>query len=157
MAIQVAITAVGMAIALVAIHGPAILLTLCLSLSAANLVSAAYLHWRQVLALPAASDSRSRQLLGNVAASAVSIVPGIVVAGWLEGTVGSGYPQLGVAIAAIAASGFFCLGIQWIRGSGELRSLLFRILSPTSSGGLNGIARTGNSTERSGAAVEPPR
>jgi putative peptidoglycan lipid II flippase len=156
MAIRVAITAGGVPVALTAVDGTAILWALCLSLSAANLVCAMYLYWRQVRVLPAAPDSRGGQLLGDVIASAISIIPGVLVAGWLEGTVGSGHGHVGVALAAMATSGIFYLSLQWIRGSRELRSLVLGSRGSESGAGSREITRAGTSAEHIDAAMEPP-
>jgi putative peptidoglycan lipid II flippase len=132
MAIRLAIAFVGMAIAMRVEDSALVLWTLGLALSAANLSAAAYLHRSQVAALPVIRPSLAPQLLGDLCAAAVSILPGILVASSLAGAAGNPYQSIGVAIAAIAASGAAYLAIQWLRGSEPLRALLAGLLGGSS-------------------------
>jgi putative peptidoglycan lipid II flippase len=123
MAIRAAVTFLGMAIALSTMRGAAILWTLGLSLSAANLVASAYLRWSQIRVLPPLPANKRYCLLGDMAASAIAVAPSVVIAGWVDGLIDDRYDGIVAGIAAIASSGLLYLIIQRARGSGELKSL----------------------------------
>jgi hypothetical protein len=129
MAIRAALAFVGMAVALSVMHDTAILWTLGLSLSGANLIAAAYLHRSQVRALPRLPAEKLHRLLGDLVASLVAIMPGLAVTLWLTGVADDHYHNIGICIAAVAASGLAYLLIQWTRGSVELKSLLSGIFT----------------------------
>jgi putative peptidoglycan lipid II flippase len=147
MATRAAIALMGMVLALSAMDGIAVLWTLGLAVSAANLTSAAYLYRSVVLALPGAARYRSHPLIGELGASAISIVPGALIAAWLERATGTSYQKIGLAIAVIAVSGSFYLVIQWMRASRELISLLSGTRGPGLLGRSGERSRSGSSME----------
>jgi putative peptidoglycan lipid II flippase len=119
MMIRAAVAFIGMMLALSTMGGLAILWTLGLFLSAANLISAAFFHWNLKSPFPAEPTPRSSQLVSQLATSVISIVPGIFTAVLLTRTVG----DIGGAVAAVAVAGIVYLTIQWLCGSSELGSL----------------------------------
>jgi putative peptidoglycan lipid II flippase len=115
-------TMVGMALALGAMEGTAVLWTIGLCFSGSNMLAAAFLHVRLVRALPKVS-TRSH-LIGNLTVSAVAVGAGAGLAAWLGDDVhGQWYSAVG-ALAPPGVSGICYLGLQWVRGSDELRQLL---------------------------------
>jgi len=140
MIVKATISFAGMAFALAALEGPAILWALGLSASLANLVAALYLHHANVSALPAVAGHGVRNLLVDVAIAAVAVVPGLMVADLLEGVWTSHYQGIGIALAAILVSAAVYLTLQRLRGSIELQLVLSSILAsslsrrPASSG-----------------------
>jgi putative peptidoglycan lipid II flippase len=128
MAIRAALAVIGMAIAVSAMHGEAILWTLGLSLSGANLIAAAYLHRSQVRRLPLLPAGKLDRFLGDVVASVIAAFVGLVVALWLADVTQDHYRSIGTCVAVLGASGLSYLCIQWARGSAELNSLLSGIL-----------------------------
>ena len=113
----------GMACAMIAFDGVAIIWALGLSFSGATLISAAYLHWRQVrhCHLPWAPDPV--RLLGELTASAIAVVPGWVILTLLGSAPSAPGRNFLVALAAIAVSGLTYLAAQWFRGSREFAAL----------------------------------
>jgi putative peptidoglycan lipid II flippase len=128
--VRAAVALTGMALALTAVDGIAILWMLGLSISAANLAAAAYFHRRLTRPLSAAPLHRSRHLISELAASVISIVPGMFIANMLKRAVGNPYYDIGVALAALSISATFYFAIQWLRGSSELKSLFSGIRMP---------------------------
>jgi putative peptidoglycan lipid II flippase len=118
-ALRAAVAFMGMAIALSAMDGIAILWTVGLSVSAGSIVSAIYFHRTMIQSFPAAS-----QLISELAVSVGSITPGMFAAVLLNSTIGSHYYDIGIALASLAISATFYIALQWLRGSSELRSLL---------------------------------
>jgi peptidoglycan biosynthesis protein MviN/MurJ (putative lipid II flippase) len=148
MAIRAAVTLVGMAIALSVMRGTTVLWTLGLSLSAANLIAAAYLHRCQVRVLPPLPANKRHRLLGDLAASAIAVAPSVVFAGWLESVIDNRYGGIAAGAAAIAAGGLIYLIIQWARGSGELKSLFSGIPRPSRKGESSRPSPTEDRVER---------
>lgn len=122
--IRAVVSFAGMALAMVLMRGTAVLWTLGLSLSAANLSAAAYLHWCQMRSLPKLPNPTGCQLFGDVAASAAAIAPTMFIVGWLEHVIQGSYRSAVAAVTALAVSGFLYLIIQWARGSSELTHLV---------------------------------
>jgi putative peptidoglycan lipid II flippase len=148
MAIRAAVAFVGMAVAFSVMHDTAILWTLGLSLSGANLIAAAYLHRSQMRALPRLPAEKLHRLLGDLVASSIAVLPGLAVALWFASVADNHYHSLGTGIAAVAASGLSYLLIQWTRGSGELRSLLSGLHKAGSNGKTLRSSRTATRGER---------
>jgi hypothetical protein len=113
----------GMTCAMIAFDGVAIIWALGLSFSGATLISAAYLHWRQVrhCHLPWTPDPT--RLLGELAASAIAVVPGWVILTLLGNTPSAPGRNFLVAFGAIAISGVTYLAAQRFRGSREFAAL----------------------------------
>jgi hypothetical protein len=130
MIIRAGLTFVGMAIAFSVMEGSAILWTLGLSLSGADLVAAAYLHYSQVRRLPRLPAGKLDRLLGDLLASMIAAMAGLATALWLADVAANQYESLGTCIVALAASGLSYLLVQWMRGSAELKSLLSGIRAP---------------------------
>lgn len=124
MALRGVIAFAGMAVAFVAVEGIAVLWVLGLSLSAAMLVSAAWLHALQARALAASAALGGWRLAGDLGAALTALGPGLLVAHGLSGVAGFGAGSIAVAGAALGASGLTYLLIQWLRRSPELASLL---------------------------------
>jgi peptidoglycan biosynthesis protein MviN/MurJ (putative lipid II flippase) len=120
----------GMACAMIAFDGVAVIWALGLSFSAATVISAAYLHLRQVrhCQLPWAPD-RFR-FLGELAASAIAVVPGWLVLHLLGSAPSAPARNFLVGLVAIAASGVTYLAAQWFRGSREFTAL-FAVIDRT--------------------------
>jgi peptidoglycan biosynthesis protein MviN/MurJ (putative lipid II flippase) len=152
MAIRAALAFAGMAVALSVMHDTAILWTLGLTLSGANLIAAAYLHRSQVRALPRLPAARLDRLLGDLVASLIAILPGLAVALWLAGVADNHYYSIGTGIAAVTASGLSYLLIQWTRGSDELKSLLSGILKA----GPNSMTTRSSAVDGAGHREAPP-
>jgi putative peptidoglycan lipid II flippase len=132
MDIRSAITFMGVALAVVVMRDLAVLWTLGIGFSAANLLAAAYLHGRQTRALPSIPEVTPRHWIGDLAAALVALIPSLLVAHWLEGATLGGVGPVLVAGAAIAASGIAYLAVQWVRGSDALTTLVAGIGKPTS-------------------------
>jgi peptidoglycan biosynthesis protein MviN/MurJ (putative lipid II flippase) len=122
--VRAAISFMGMVVALSAMDGVAILWTLGLFVSAANLAAASFFYWNLMLPSPAAPLYRTRKLISELAASIISIVPGMFATLVLKCAIGNHYCDIGVAVLALSISGALYLAIQWLRGSSELRSLV---------------------------------
>jgi putative peptidoglycan lipid II flippase len=122
--IRAAVAFGGMAIAFTLMSGTAVLWTLGAAVSAANLIAAAYLHHRQVRKHPHAPRAGGFQVLADLAAAAVTIPPGMLLAARLDAAIEGPYGGIVTALAALAVSGLLYLFIQWLRGSEQLRSLL---------------------------------
>ncbi len=120
----------GMACAMIAFDGVAIIWALGLSFSAATLISAAYLHLRQVrhCHLPWGPDMF--RFLGELAASAIAVVPGWLVLHLLGGAPSAPAQNFLVGLTAIAVSGVTYLAAQWFRGSREFTAL-FAVIDRT--------------------------
>ena len=131
--VRAAVALTGMALALTAVDGIAILWMIGLSISAANLAAAGYFHRRLTRPLSATPLHRSRHLISELAASVISIVPGMFMANLLKRAVGNPYYDIGVALAALSISATFYFAIQWLRGSSELKSLFSGIRLPKKS------------------------
>jgi putative peptidoglycan lipid II flippase len=123
-AIRAAVAFGGMAVAFTLMSGTGVLWTLGAAVSGANLIAAAYLHYRL-------SPQRGRgllpggdQVLGDLAVAAIAISPGMLVAARLDAAVEGPYGGMVTAIAVLALSALLYLSIQWLRGSEQLRSLL---------------------------------
>jgi hypothetical protein len=129
MAIRAVIALIGMGVALFAMDGTAVLWTLGLTVAAANLAAAAYLHWHLTRGQPKVTRYEARSILGELVTSIISMAPGVFFAIWFENGVENRYQNIGVAAAAIAISAACYLTIQWMRGSGELKLLLSAIQS----------------------------
>lgn len=141
MALRAALTAAGMAVALVAMDGIAVLWTLGLAASVGYLAAAGYLYWRQLRALPVLPDPPGLGLLAGFAAAAVAVAPALLIVRWLGDAAAAGYRQVGVAILALLASGLVYLALQWAAGSAELRSLLGGLRDGRREGSAPGDAR----------------
>ncbi|HYC02314.1 MAG TPA: lipid II flippase MurJ [Azospirillaceae bacterium] len=119
MLLRALIAAGGMAGALVAFEGAERLWALALSVSAASLASAAFLHWRVVRRLPALPAP-----IGGVTAdlgiAALSVAVAALVAAWLAPPAGSALGWMSGLAAALGASGAVYVGLQWLRGSREV-------------------------------------
>jgi putative peptidoglycan lipid II flippase len=130
MAIRAALTFAGMAVAFTLMEGSAILWTLGLSLSGADLIAAAYLHYRQVRRLPRLPAGKLDRLLGDLVASLIAAMAGFAIAVWLADVATNQYESLGICIVALTASSLSYLLVQWMRGSAELQSLFSGIRVP---------------------------
>lgn len=119
MALRVALTAVGVAIALTVVEGDAVLGILGLSIAIPNLVAAVWLHKRLTRALPEIPTERLPQWLIDVAIAAVAAFVGGLVA-WLLPSTGEAIVSLATAAAACLALVVTYLFIQRLRGSQEL-------------------------------------
>lgn len=127
MALRAAIALAGAAVAFVAMDGVAVLWTLGLGLSLANLVSAAYLYRATMPAVPAGLRPGEGRFPGDLAAAALSATAGGAVAFWLDG--GAGHAgAFAVATASGLAAAFLYLAVQWLRGSREFGFFLSVIL-----------------------------
>jgi putative peptidoglycan lipid II flippase len=121
--IRAAVAFGGMAIAFTLMSGTAVLWTLGAAVSAANLIAAAYLHHRQVRKRPHGRWAGGLQVLGDLAAAAVTIPPGMLLAARLDAAIEAPYGGMVTAIAVLALSAAVYLSIQWLRGSEQLKSL----------------------------------
>lgn len=121
------ITFAGMMLALAALEGIAIIWALGLSFSAASLISAVYLYWRQVRLRRHHPHDRHFRFLGDLTASAIAVVPGWLVAHFLAGALPDRFPEIVVSLAAVAVSGLTYLFVQWCRGSREFTALFSTI------------------------------
>jgi putative peptidoglycan lipid II flippase len=120
MVLRGAITAIGMAIAVLAMEGAAVLWTLGLAFSASSLVAAAYLH-AGVAGRAVGAGMRCR--LGDVAAAAAATAAAVVLAHQLDGALAGSAGRIAGALAVVGAAALVYLAIQALRGSEELRSL----------------------------------
>jgi len=127
MVVRTVIAFAGMAVAASVMQGAAILWTLGLSVSVANLVSAAYLHQSLARILPRAAGIDRLRLIGDLAASAVAVLIGMAIVRLQAGSDAMERDRVLVGIVAITISGMTYLLIQWARGSSELKSLLAKI------------------------------
>lgn len=124
MAIRAAIAFAGMVLATTAMHATAILWTLGLSVSAANLVGAAYLHHSQTRVLPCPGANYRRRWLGDLAVAALAALVGVVILQLPNRSATLEQGRILLEIAAIVVGLVMYLLMQWARGSHELRSLL---------------------------------
>ncbi|MGK9170249.1 hypothetical protein KXR53_28365 [Inquilinus limosus] len=156
MAVRVAITCGGMAVALGAVDGPFVIWTLGLSVSAANIAGAVILHGKLKGVVSLHGGTWFRGLSGHFAASCAAGGLSILVADWLSDPAPSSYRRIGVALAASLTAGILYLTLQRLRGSEELRQLLsgtiLRRGSPLSGGdepasGSAGDTRAGKTFE----------
>lgn len=113
----------GMACAMIAFEGIAIIWALGLSFSAATLVSAAYLHLRQARHCHLPWNPDTLRFMGELAASAIAVVPGWMVLHLLGSYPSAPARNFLVGLAAIAVSGVTYLAAQWFRGSREFAAL----------------------------------
>jgi putative peptidoglycan lipid II flippase len=125
---------VGMAFALIALQGVAIIWALGLSFSAASLIAAAYLYRRQVRLGSQQLPERHSRFLGDLAASTIAVVPGWLIAHLLDGVLAYQFAGILVGLAAIAASGLTYLFVQWCRGSREFTALFSIVSRPRAEG-----------------------
>lgn len=123
--LRAVIALTGMAFALSAsLDGIAILWTIGLSVSAANLAAAAYFHQRLMRLMPVAPLKRGRRLAGELGVSLLSLAPGMMIASLLKRTAGNPFYDIGTALAVLSLSAAIYLTLQWLRGSKEMRALL---------------------------------
>jgi putative peptidoglycan lipid II flippase len=122
-AMRAGIAFAGMALALSAMNGIAILWMLCLSVSAANLISAAYLYRHITRAMPPMPRPGRPPVLGALLASTASVVPGAFFAVAVQGPVEHRYQNIAAALGAVAVTGIVYIALQWLRGSAELKAL----------------------------------
>lgn len=137
MVVRSAITFMGIALAVVVMTDLAVLWTLGIVFSAANLLAAAYLHWRQTRALPPIPEVTGRHWIGtpwirNLAVSLIALIPSLLVAHWLDDASLGSIGRVLVAGTAIATSAISYLAIQWGCGSDELMTLVAGIGQPPS-------------------------
>jgi putative peptidoglycan lipid II flippase len=121
MVLRCALTAIGMALAVLVMDGAAVLWTLGLAFSAASLIAAAYLHARVAGNAP---GSGMRWQLGDLAASAAAAALGLLLAHQLDGELVGSAGRIAGALLVVGAAALAYLAIQALRGSAELRSLL---------------------------------
>jgi peptidoglycan biosynthesis protein MviN/MurJ (putative lipid II flippase) len=114
------IACAGMAFAMVAFDGVAVIWALGFSFSAATLISAAYLHWRHHRLRNTPKTHGQFRLAGELAASLVAMVPGWIIWNALSSTERHDFL---IGFAAIASSGLTYLTAQWLRGSREFSAL----------------------------------
>lgn len=122
-ALRTAISLAGMAVAMLALDGTAVIWTLGLSFSAASFVAAAYLYIRLARLRSQQPREWRHSLLGTLTAAAVAVLPGWLVAYALGNAGGSSISGALVGLAAVGASGVTYLLIQWWRGSREFTAL----------------------------------
>jgi len=140
MVLRATIALAGMAVALSAMEGAAVLVTLGLAVSAGALVAAVYLHRCQLLALPPLPGRRGWPL-ADLAVAAVAVAPGVLLAAWLDGIVKHSYHALSAGLFAVAVSGLIYLAVQWLRGSPELGALFGALAAPRPNADAAGTVR----------------
>ena len=137
MVLRATIALAGMAVALTAMEGAAVLVTLGLGVSAGALIAAIYLHRCQLRVLPPLA-TRRRWPLADLGLAAVAVAPGVVLAAWLEDAVEGSPHAIGAGLLAITVSGLIYLAVQWLRRSPELGSLFAALArSPSRAGAWN--------------------
>jgi putative peptidoglycan lipid II flippase len=158
MVVRAALIFAGIAVALWAMpmQGTLVLWALGMSASAANLVSAAYLHGKLKRVLSTQPRSWIRRLLGNFAAASGAAISGIVVADWLANTTQTSYERVGVAVAAVLASSTCYLTVQRLRNSEELRQLCAGALPGRSPELVLGLHRQSDVGAKPSATDGPP-
>jgi putative peptidoglycan lipid II flippase len=123
MVVRVGLSAAGMALAWFAMDGVAVLWTIGLSFSVANLIAATFLQQTTTRRLPPVAGYGAHQLLTDLAIAAAAVAPGTLVGHWLAGAWGEGL-AIPVAMVAIGVSAIIYLAIQWARGSKELAAFM---------------------------------
>lgn len=124
MAIRAAVIAGGILFALNAMHSTAFLWTLGLSVSAANLAGAVYLHCSQVRVLPRLETNDGRRRLCDLMAFGLAVLAGGAV---LQLPIRSVIPDVGDALreaGAVVLGLATYLLLQWVWKSEELQRLL---------------------------------
>jgi putative peptidoglycan lipid II flippase len=129
-ALRTAVALGGIVLAWGMLNGIAMLWTVGLAVSAANLVSAGYLKRCISITLPRTPDNRGSSIVGELAACAIAIVPSLTIAMWFQGSLAGHYETIAVAAVLIAITGVLYLGIQQLRGSLELAMLSAEIWRP---------------------------
>jgi hypothetical protein len=135
MTIRAVIASAAMVLALAAMEGVALLWTLGLGLSIANLAAAAYQYFAVTRSTPPVEgppveERGGGHLLGDFAASAAAAAIGWMVALGLQGEIGRGHAgSIGIALAAVAGGGAAYLAIQAALRSPELHTLLSAVRS----------------------------
>ena len=124
MLVRVGLSAAGMALALLTMDGVAVLWTIGLSFSIANLIAASWLQGVQSRGLPPVASYGAGQLLADLAIAALSVAPGMLVARWLTAAWPASHLAIAVAMVAIGVSAILYLAFQWARGSKELAAFL---------------------------------
>lgn len=124
MSIRLVIALAGIGLALATTSGTTLLWMLGITLSVANLSAGAFLLWRLLRLLPHGAGGEGRWAAADLAAAAVSMLPGLAVIHWL-GHAGRGPAEhAGIALAALLPIGLCYFAIHWLRGSRELHALI---------------------------------
>jgi hypothetical protein len=135
MALRVAGSLLGMGIALFAIPGGvAILLTIGLGFSISSLVASIYLYQRQVVSIAGHDINGKSRFFGDFLVACVAGLPAISIAHWHLAGNSDRLIAIIVAVSAFASFAGIYLGLQWLRGSNSLHSLLPAIRRDTSGG-----------------------
>lgn len=130
MAIRLAIVLAGVALPPSVGHDELTLWHLGLAASLASATAAGYLHWRLVRALPPPVAGAGFWPAANLGIAMVAVAPAALIASWLPGGQGGIVISLTEGGLLVALAGGIYLGLQYLRGSSELHSLIGRARAP---------------------------
>jgi peptidoglycan biosynthesis protein MviN/MurJ (putative lipid II flippase) len=114
----------GTVLAMVFARGVELLWVLSVSISVANLTSAFYLRRNVMRSLSWRAPNRARALYGEFLASLIAVAPCVLVKTWGGGYATNRYQEIALALTMFVVCISAYLGIQWVRGSRELATLV---------------------------------
>jgi putative peptidoglycan lipid II flippase len=125
MGLRLAIIAVGAVVVRLALDpGIGLLVGLCLSVAAANLIAGAYLSRKLLHTLRSRLSFHGSGLGSVFLVAAISVLPARLLGDWLTAEATTVYQRAALAVAVSGTAIALYLAIQFVRGAPEMRLLL---------------------------------